>query len=575
MNNLLKYLKPYLKWAIMAPICMLVEVSSELIVPQIMSDIVDIGMANNDIHFIITRGILIVFIAILGFCGGVSCAYFASKTAMYFGTDLRSAMFKHIQGFSFVNLDKFHTSTLVTRLTNDITQLQQIVTFILRGLVRSPALFIGGLFMALSLNVQLTGFLFIAIVMMIFIIIFIIKTTFPLFQRVQVAIDNVNIIMRENLSGVRLIKAFVRDKKEIEKFQEKNQDLRDITISAFRLLTSMGPIMMIIMNSVMLTIVWFGGNMVFGNIMPAGDLMAFITYITQILMSLMMASMIFMQISRGRACTDRINQVMETQYDITDCKNPIENCITKGKVQFNNVEFSYPESTGDPVLKNISFSINPGETIGILGETGAGKSTLVNLIPRLYDTTKGSVTIDGIDVKNIPLEYLRKEIGIVLQKAILFSGTIKENIKWGNDNATDEEIINACKNAGAYEFIQELPQGFDTVLGQGGTNLSGGQKQRIAIARTIIKNPKILIFDDSTSAVDTGTEKQIQIALKTNLANTTKIIIAQKISSIKHADKIIVLQGGEISAMGTHQQLLETSDIYKDICNSQLKKEED
>lgn len=575
MNKLLKYLKPYTKWAVLAPICMLIEVGSELIVPQIMSNIVNIGMENNDSHYILTRGILIVLIAILGFCGGIGCAYFASKTAMYFGTDMRTAMFKHIQGFSFVNLDQFHTSTLVTRLTNDITQLQQIVTFTLRGLVRSPAMFIGGLFMALSLNAQLTGFLFIAIIMMIFIIIFIVKASFPLFQRVQLAIDNVNIVMRENLSGVRLIKAFVRDKKEIEKFEEKNTDLKDITISAFRLLTSMGPIMMIIMNSVMLTIVWFGGNMVFGDLMPAGDLMAFITYITQILMSLMMASMIFMQISRGRACTDRINQVMDTKYDIVDCENPVKDCITKGQIQFNNVEFAYPESTGDPVLKNISFTINPGETIGILGETGAGKSTLVNLIPRLYDTTKGSVTIDGVDVKSIPLDYLRAQIGIVLQKAILFSGTIKENIKWGKADATDEEITIACKNAGAYDFIQELPDGFDTMLGQGGTNLSGGQKQRISIARTIIKNPKILIFDDSTSAVDTGTEKQIQAALKTNLANTTKIIIAQKISSIKHADKIIVLQGGEISAIGTHQQLLQVSDIYRDICSSQLKKEED
>ncbi len=575
MKKLFKYLAPYKKWVIAAPICMIIEVVSELMVPNIMSGIVDIGMANNDMKYIISHGLLIVFFALLGAFGGIACPYFASKAAMYFGSDVREAMFKRIQGFSFVNLDRFQTSSLVTRLTNDITQLQQIVIMSLRGLVRSPVTFIGGLFMAFRLNAKLTMVLFAAIVFMIFVISFLLSKSFPLFQKVQLAIDNVNTVMRENLSGIRLVKAFVRDKKEIEKFNEKNTDLKMTTIKAFRLMTIMAPTMMVVMNAVMLTIVWQGGHLVYSGTMPAGDLMAYITYITQILMSLMMASMLLMMVSRARACTERINEVLDTEYDITDCENPVQNAISEGVIEFKNVYFSYPGSKGDPVLKDISFKINPGETVGILGETGAGKSTLVNLIPRLYDATQGSVTIDGVNIKDMPLEYLRKAIGIVLQKAILFSGTIKDNIKWGKDDATDEEVINACKIAGAYEFIAEMPEGFDTVLGQGGVNLSGGQKQRLSIARTIIKKPKILIFDDSTSAVDTGTEKKIQTALKNNLADTTKIIIAQKISSIMHADKIIVLSGGEISAVGTHEQLLTESEIYREICNSQLKKEDD
>ena len=520
-------------------------------------------------------GVLVVLCAFIGAFGGVGGAYYASKSAMYFGADIREKMFRHIQGFSFVNLDKFHTSSLITRLTNDITQLQQIVTMCLRGLVRSPMIMIGGLAMALSINAQLTVILFAGLFIMVCVISALISVSFPLFRRVQLSIDKINTVMRENLAGIRVVKAFVREDKEKEKFREANDELMNITIKAFRAITMMMPVMTIVLNTAMLLIVWRGGHFVASGVMSKGDLMQYLTYITQILMSLMMASMIIMMISRVRACTDRINEVLDTDYDIVDDPDAQTDVIKSGRIVFSNVSFSYPMSTGDPVLENINLTIEPGETVGILGETGAGKSTLVNLIPRLYDVSDGSVTIDGVDVRKISLDYLRKSIGIVLQKALLFSGTIAENLRWGNENATDAQVKAACETAGAYEFVTAFKDGFDTVLGQGGVNLSGGQKQRLSIARTLLKDPRILIFDDSTSAVDTGTEKKIREGLATRLNGTTKIIIAQKISSIMGADKIAVIHGGTIAAVGTHEELLKTCELYSDIYNTQIQKEDE
>lgn len=575
MRKLLKYLKPYAFTALLAPCAMFVEVSSELVMPKIMSNIVDIGIANNDNAYIITRGILMIIIALFGICGGVGCTIFSSKAALNFGTDVREALIDKIQGFSFVNLDKFHTSSLVTRLTNDITQIQQIVIMCLKMLIRSPLLFAGGMIMVFTINARLTIVLVVAVSIIAFCIVLIMRHTLPIFKLVQEKIDNVNTVMRETLSGIRVIKAFVTENQEIDKFENKNTELKNTTITAFRIMALMIPIMMLNLNFVTIIVLWHGGKMVYTGNMPTGDLMAYITYLTQILMSFMMAGMVLMMITRGKASADRINEVLECEYDITDCNNPVENVINNGKIEFKNVHFAYPGSNGDDVLENINLTITPGETVGILGETGSGKTTLVNLIPRLYDVTKGSIEIDGVNVKNIKLDYLRKSIGIVLQKAMLFSGTVKENIMWGKEDATEEEIIKAAKDAQAYEFISAMENGFDSKIEQMGVNISGGQKQRLSIARTLIKNPKILIFDDSTSALDTGTEARIQKALRKDYNTITKIIIAQKITSVMHADKIVILESGRITDIGNHDTLLKTSKTYQEIYATQIRREED
>ena len=429
--------------------------------------------------------------------------------------------------------------------------------------------------MAITINARLSLILVVAIVVLFTSVFLIIRKVGPLFNIVQQKIDNVNTVMRENLAGVRVIKSFVREKKEREKFDVRNTELRDTTISAFRIVTLIFPVLIIIMNVVTVIILWRGGHMVFENIMPTGDLMAYITYLTQILMSLMMVSMVFVMISRGGASAERIGEIFATEIDITEPENAITSGIDKGKIEFKNVSFRYPESTGDPVLENINLTINSGETVGILGETGAGKSTLVNLIPRLYDTTEGDIFIDGQNVKNISLDYLRSSIGTVLQKTILFSGTIKNNIKWGDSNASDEEIIECAKDAQAYDFIINTDNGFDTELGQMGVNVSGGQKQRISIARTLLKKSKILIFDDSTSALDTGTEAKIQSVLKNKYKDVTKIIIAQKITSVMNSDKIILIHGGKIIGEGTHDYLMANSKEYREIYESQIREEDE
>lgn len=573
MIKLFKYLRPYLFYVILAPVMMMLEVGGELILPAIMSKIIDVGVANNDLGYIIQHGLYMLLASAIGVFGGVSCTIFAAKASQNFGTDVRGALFEKVQSFSFVNLDKFHTSSLVTRLTNDITQLQQVVLMILRALVRAPLLFTGGLLMAFILNPYLTRILFLGVIILALTLYIIIKSGFTLFMAVQEKIDKVNIVMRENLSGVRVVKAFVRSELEKEKFAKSNIDLRDATIRAFRVITLNMPLMMVIMNVTTVIVLWVGGGQVISGQMSTGKLMAYITYLTQILMSLMMVGMVLLNITRSKACAERINKVLDTEFDIVNPQNPVENCINNGNIEFKNVMFRYPQSTGEPVLENINVKILCGQTIGILGETGAGKSTFVNLIPRLYDVSEGAILLDGIDVRNMRLEYLRQSIGVVLQKSILFSGTIKDNIKWGKPEATDEEVYDAAKKAQAYDFIMQLPDKFNTEIGQMGVNLSGGQKQRISIARTIIKEPKILILDDSTSALDLTTESKIQSMLIESMPNTTKIIIAQKISSVMQADNIIVIQSGTIAGFGKHDELLKTNDLYRDIYNSQIKEE--
>ena len=573
MRKLSKYLKPHILFALLAPICMFVEVAGELLLPQIMAEIVDVGIAEKNTEFIVTRSLFMLLISILGIFGGVGCGVFSSKASQNFGSDLRLEMFKKIQTFSFVNLDKFQISSLITRLTNDITQVQQVVISFLKMLIRSPLLFIGSLFMAFSINPKLTNILFAAVIILIIITALIIKKGAVLFEIVQKKLDSVNTIIRENLSGVRVVKAFVRSDLEKKKFKISNEELKDYTIKAFRIMTTIIPVMMIILNITTILVLWFGGKEIENDVMEKGDLMAYITYITQMLMSLMMTGMAIMTLSRGGASINRINEILDTEPDIVNSPNPIKDAINEGSVEFKNVSIKYPNSSGDLILENINFTAKKGETIGILGETGSGKSTFVNLIPRLYDVTEGEILIDGKNIKEMDISYLREEIGIVLQKAILFSTTIKENIKWGNKNASDEEVYEAAKKSQAYDFIMNMPDKFDTELGQMGVNLSGGQKQRISIARTLIKNPKILILDDSTSAVDTQTEAKIQKVLR-NMKNTTKLIIAQKISSVINADKIIIISDGKIVASGNHNELIKTSKIYKDIYDSQIREED-
>lgn len=572
MLKLTKYLKEYKLYVILAPLLMVIEVVCELLQPKLMTKIVNIGVANGDINYILKIGGLMLLISILGIIGGIGCLYFASLASQNFGADVREDLFIKIQHFSFSNIDKFKTSSLITRLTNDITQMQMIVLMSLRMLVRAPLLSIGGIFMAFSINKKLT-LVFLAIIPLVAITIAVlIKYSFPLFKVVQDKLDKVNTVMRENLSGVRVVKVFVRSKHEIEKFDEANEDYRDTTIKAFRTIVLLMPVMMLVMNGATIAIIYFGGLQVVAGTMLVGDVMAFLTYLMQILMSLMMITMVFMVFSRAKVSGDRIIEVLETNIDIVNPIKPVENPITEGKIEFRNVTFKYEGGSGEPVLENINFIAEAGQTVAILGETGSGKSTLVNLIPRLYDVLDGEILIDGTNVKDMDLTFLRSQVSVVLQEAILFSGTIRDNLLWGKENASDEEIVCSSQNAQAHDFIMDLPEKYETELGQKGVNLSGGQKQRISIARALIKKPKILIFDDSTSAVDMLTEKKIQKALATELKNSTKIIIAQRISSVLNADKILVLGNGTIVAEGTHDELLKTSKDYQEIYYSQAGK---
>lgn len=571
MSKLLKYLKPQIIFVILAPLFMFLEVFTELYIPKLMAQIMDFGVVNNDINFIKIVGLKTLIFAILGLIGGIGCAISASVASQNFGASVRYDLFKKVQKFSFVNLDKFNTSSLITRLTNDINQVQEVVMTSLRLLVRAPLIFFGGIIMAFSINKTLTIVLIVTIIILTFAVFYILRLGLPLFKVVQEKIDNVNVVMRENLVGIKVVRAFVREDFEKEKFKKRNKDLKNFTIKAFKVMSAILPIMMVIMNMSIIFILYFGGHQINAGNMQTGDLMAFITYSTQILTALILVGMAIMLVSRGKASIQRINEVLDEEVSIINDENALENCITKGKIEFKNVSFKYPVENSEYILKDINLTIEPGETIGILGGTGSGKSTLVNLILRLYDVSEGEILIDGINIKKISLEYLRNSIGIVLQKAVLFSGTIEENIKWGKKDATDEQVLNAAKASQAFEFIEKIPEKFKSPVAQMGSNFSGGQKQRLSIARTLIKKPKILILDDSTSAVDTETEFKIQKAIKESIPDSTKIVIAQKISTVKNMDKIIIIQDSQIKDIGNHKQLLESSFIYQEIYNSQVK----
>lgn len=573
MKKILTYLKPYRRTAILAPLLMFIEVIMDLLQPTLLSRIVDNGINAGNIDYIIKTGIFMISVAFIGGLGGFGCIISSTITSQNFATDLRSDLFKKIQSFSFSNLDKFKTGSLISRLTNDVTQVQNIVLMSLRIMVRAPLLFIGGIIMAMSINLKLTLILIISIPILIISVSLIIKKGFPLFTLVQEKIDRVNTVMRENLAGIRVVKAFVREEKEKARFHNANLELTETMINASKLISSTMPVMMLIMNLSIVAVLWFGGLQINAGAMKEGQLIAFINYLTQILFSLLMIAFILMMVSRAKISAERIIEVLETEVDIKDAETARDIEITRGEVIFENVSFQYTGAKGDAVLKNISFKAESGQTVAILGGTGSGKTTLVSLIPRLYDVSSGRILIDHQDIRNYKLNALRKGIGVVLQKSVLFSGTIRDNLKWGNKNVSDEKMIAACKAACAHDFIMSFPEQYDTLLGQGGVNLSGGQKQRLSIARALIKEPKILILDDSTSAVDMETESKIQKALK-EMKGTTIFIIAQRISSVMNADKIIVLEDGEIVAEGRHEELLKTSPIYQDIYHSQIREGE-
>ncbi len=581
MKRWYKYIKPYISSFILGPLGMIIEVIGEMIMPLLLGLLIDganEGTLTVGKSIGIAAGLVVVVLFMMS--GGVAGAYFGSKASVNFAADLRKDVYGKIQKFSFANIDKFSTGSLVTRMTNDVTQLQNFVNMILRMALRSPGMFIGAIIMAVSLRPSLSLVLAVTLPLMLISIGFLIKMGFPRFSIMQKKIDKLNSTVRENVTNVRVVKSFVRENYEIEKFQEDNADLKNAGMNAVKVMIYMTPVMNIFMYATVIAIIWFGHGIVINERgivggMTVGDLSMFITYATQILSSLMMVTMLLMNASRALASARRISEVLDEVPDISDenASYP-DKKIENGSIEFKNVSFRYYKNNHEKVLDNINLQISSGMTVGIIGSTGCGKTTLVSMIPRLYDVDGGEVLVDGINVKNYSLKHLRDGIGIVLQKNLLFSGTIAENLRWGDQNATDDEIKTVSAHAAADKFIDTFNEGYNTNLDKGGLNVSGGQKQRICIARALLKKPKILILDDSTSAVDTATESQIRLALKNDLPDCTKIIIAQRISSVQDADRIIVMNEGVITGIGTHEELLESNKEYGEIYYSQMDKRE-
>lgn len=575
MKKYFPYLLKYKKALWLAPLLVIVDVVCEIFQPALMSKIVDQGISQKNLHYILITGGFMVGLSIIAIAANIGNIYYSSTASVGFSAELRKGMFNKIQQFSFSNLDKFSSSSLTTRITNDVNILQDVIVMLLRLLIRAPLMLLFAVIIAVRINAGLASVIAVAIPVLSICIYILLRRGFPFFEKMQKRLDKVNAVVQENLINVRVIKSFVREDFEKKKFGVANDDLREMSVKASGIVVLIMPVMQLVMNVSIVAIVWFGGNKIIAGTFQVGQLMSFITYITQILMSLTMLSMTIMAFSRAGASSERILEVLNIQPDIVDSPMAKEKklIVQKGKVEFKNVFFKYNPDSDEFVLKNINLIVNSGQTVAIIGATGSSKSTLVQLIPRLYDVTKGNILVDDVDVRDYTLQNLRNGVSMVLQQNELFSGTIKQNLKWGNVNATDEEIIVAAKDAQAHDFIMSFPNQYETILGQSGVNVSGGQKQRLCIARAILKKPSILILDDSTSAVDTATDAKIRAELKQHLHGTTIFVIAQRISSIQSADKIILLDNGEIIGSGTHDELIKTSAIYQDIYYSQQLKE--
>lgn len=582
MKRWFKYIKPYWVYFVLGPLCMIVEVIGEVFIPKLYSQIINNGVNNQNVGYIVGMAALMVGVSVLMLLGGVGGAYFGAKASVNFGADLRQDLYNKVQKYSFANIDKFQTGSLVTRLTNDVTQMQNMVNMLLRMCLRAPGMMIGAIIMAVIMNARLALILAVIMPFMIIVLFFLIKYAFPKFGIMQTKLDALNTNVQESITNIRVVKSFVREDHQRKTFAKANKDLKDTGISAMNVMIIMMPLMMLFMNLASLAVVWFGGQEVMDTVinatggMDVGDLSAFLTYITQILSSLMMLSMLFVFSSRALASSKRVREVLDEVPDIDDANAAdADRKVTNGDIEFRNVVFRYYKTSEDPVLDHINFKVRGGQTVGIIGSTGCGKTTLVSMIPRLYDADEGEIIVDGVNVRDYSLKNLRDGVGMVLQKNVLFSGTIAQNLEWGDENATHDEIVSAAEKAQANGFVSAMKDGYDTVLDQGGTNVSGGQKQRLCIARALLKKPKILILDDSTSAVDTATESRIRTALKTDLAGTTKIIIAQRISSVMDADEIIVMSDGRITGVGKHDELIRSNEEYREIYISQTGKEVD
>jgi len=575
-----KFLKPYWHWAVLAPLLMILEVAMDLMQPKMIQRIVDQGIARLDMDIVINTGLLMLGFALLGAIGGVGCTVFSVLASLGFGADLRSAMFRKIQSLSFGNLDKLETGQLITRLTNDVTQVEQVVSMMLRIMVRAPMMLIGSLLMAIVTSPQLALLLIVLGPLVLIVLTFVIKKAYPMFGKLQAKIDDQNTVMQENLAGVRVVKAFVRAGYEEKRFGVTNDRLMEIAIRAARTTAVTMPAMMLALNLGIVAAIWFGGRQIMVGSMKAGQLIAFVNYLMRTLMSLMFVSMLMMRVARAQASAERIQEVMDSEPEVQDQAGALRmgEAVPQGRVVFDDVTFSYDDDGHDPVLKGLSFEAQPGQTVAILGATGAGKTSLINLIPRFYDVTGGRITIDGVDIRDMDQASLRRHVGVALQESVLFTGTIRDNIRYGKPEATDQEVVAAAQAAQAHDFITRFADGYDTMLGQRGVNLSGGQKQRIAIARALLTRPTVLILDDSTSSVDVETEIKIEAALDELIRDRTRplagirtsFVIAQRISTVLNADKIIVLDDGRIAAEGTHQELLSSSPIYREIYDSQL-----
>ena len=578
MKKLWPHMRPYAGWIALGVACSALEAVFELLIPLVMSDIVDIGIANGDRDYILQKGALMVVMALVSLCFGIGGAVCSSVAGQGFGANLRRAEYDHIQEYAFSNIEKFSTASLVTRLTNDVNNMQMTLMFGMRLLVRSPVMLVSALVLSVRISYQLSNVFLVALPLLIVVVAVILTRVSPLFRTLQEKTDALNLVVQENLAGIRVVKSFVREEYEERKFAKRNRDLKGISERAFGTVVINMPIMMLIVYGTIIAVMWFGGKMVYAGTLETGKLITYFTYITQIMMSLMMVSMVFMMLTRSVACARRIVEVLDETPAITDGAaetdvdgdgREIPAAVRDGSIDFDHVSFKYDPSSPEWILNDVDLHIRSGQTVGILGGTGSAKTTLVSLIPRLYEATEGTVSVGGRPVKAYTMEHLRDAVSVVLQKNTLFSGTIRENLLWGDPGATEEELWAACRAACADEFLERMPDGLDTDLGQGGVNVSGGQKQWLCIARAILKRPKVLILDDSTSAVDTATDARIRSAFANELKDTTKLIIAQRVASVCEADLILVMDGGRIVAQGTHSELMENCEIYREVYQSQ------